>query len=132
MKKQIKKLKKTRKILLQSLYSIYLNKDTNINELIKYKNKNKINELFLEKVAQKIIKKNAILDLIIKINTNTHANIGIIEKIILKIAIFEIFFKKNIPNKITINEAIILTKTFCPQKSYKVINKSLDKIIKNL
>lgn len=130
MKKQIKKLNKTRKILLQNLYSLSLNKDANIKNLIKSKNKNKINENYLEKSIKDINKKNAILELIIKSNTNDIKNIGLIEKIILKIAIFEIFFKKNIPNKITINEAIILTKAFCSQKSHKIINKSLDQIIK--
>lgn len=130
MKKQIKKFKKTRKILLQNLYSIHLNDGNSIKELIKYKNKNKINENYLEKTTKEINKKNEILELILKTNIHNNQSMCIIEKIILKIAIFEIFFKKNIPNKITINEAIILAKTFCSQKSYKIINKSLDEIIK--
>lgn len=131
MKKHIKKLYKSRKILLQTLYSVTLNKENNITDLIKTKNKNKLNIYYLQNSINKIIEKNKILELIIHTHTQNYKNINLIEKLILKIAIFEIFFYKNIPPKVTVNESIILTKTFCSQKSHKIINKILDKIIKN-
>ncbi len=130
MKKHIKKLHKSRKLLLQSLYSLTFNKENNTQDIIKIKNKNKINLKYLDTSIKTIIKKNTILELIVKTYIKNN-NIGLIEKLILKIAIFEFFFNEKIPPKVIINESINLSKIFCNQKSHKMINKILDKIIKN-
>jgi N utilization substance protein B len=130
MKKHIKKLHKSRKLLLQSLYGLTLNKENNTQDLIRLKNKNKINLKYLDNSIKTIIKKNSILELIIKTYTQNY-NIDLIEKLILKIATFEFFFNRKIPPKVIINESINLSKIFCNQKSHKMINKILDKIIKN-
>lgn len=130
MKKQIKKLQKSRKILLQNLYSIKLNKENNTQNIINMKNENKINLNYIKNSIKNITKKDKILELIINTYIKKN-NIDLIEKLILKIAIFEFFFYKKIPPKVTINESILLAKTFCNQKSHKMINKILDKIIQN-
>lgn len=128
MKKHIKKLHKSRKILLQNLYSVTLNKENNTKNIIK--NENKINLNYIENAIKNITKRNKILELIIKTHIKKN-EMSLIEELILKIAIFEFFFYKNIPHKVIINESIILSKMFCNQKSHKMINKILDKIIQN-
>lgn len=50
-----------------------------------------------------------------------------IEKAILILAVYEIVHTKT-DKKIVINEAIIITKTYCPNDAYKYINGVLDKI----
>lgn len=55
--------------------------------------------------------------------------LGQVEKAVLRLAIFEILYCKEIPYKVIINEAIEITKIFCSEKSYKFINSVLDKMI---
>lgn len=51
-----------------------------------------------------------------------------VERAVLRIAIFELSKRRDIPYKVTINEAIELTKTFGCEESYKFINGVLDKV----
>lgn len=128
MKKIFKKENKIRKLLLQNLYSWEITqiKENNIN----YQNEKKINKDKLKIYLNKIIEKNEILNLIIKTYSNNIQNINLIDKIILKIAIFELLFKKYSQKKVIINESIELSKKFSNKKSYMIINKLIDKIIK--
>jgi len=48
--------------------------------------------------------------------------ISLIDKTILRIAIFELLYTENIPPKVAINEAVELGKTFGGQNSSKFIN----------
>lgn len=133
MKKLSKKKTKTRKILLQNLYSWEMtkNKNTYLNKDIQNINENKIDLIYLKYSLKNIIDKEKIIELIINTHIKTHSNINIIENIILKIAIFEIMFYKT-PKKVMINESILLSKQFCLKNSHTLINKLLDNIIKEL
>ncbi|MDD3225452.1 MAG: transcription antitermination factor NusB [Clostridium sp.] len=48
---------------------------------------------------------------------------------ILRIAVYEMFFEDDIPDKVSINEAIELTKVYSDQKSASFINGALGKIL---
>lgn len=48
---------------------------------------------------------------------------------ILRIAVYEIFFEDDIPEKVSINEAIELTKVYSDKKSASFINGALGKIL---
>lgn len=50
----------------------------------------------------------------------------------LRIAIFELYFSKNIPYKVAINEAIELAKEFGGEKSGKFVNGVLGTVVKTL
>ncbi|MDT9587222.1 MAG: transcription antitermination factor NusB [Candidatus Arsenophonus melophagi] len=52
-----------------------------------------------------------------------------VEKAVLRLAIFELFYRKDVPYKVAINEAIELAKVFGAEKSYKFINGALDTIV---
>lgn len=49
---------------------------------------------------------------------------------ILRLATYEILFEENIPNKVSINEAVELAKKYGEDKSPAFINAVLDKIVK--
>lgn len=70
-----------------------------------------------------------VLELDKKISIFFFAYLGQVEKAVLRLAIFEIFYCHEIPYKVVINEAIEITKIFCSEKSYKFINSILDKIV---
>lgn len=73
-------------------------------------------------------------DLIALINANLKEgwdfeSLKPIEQAILILAVYEIVHTKT-DKKIVINEAIIITKAYCPNDAYKYINGVLDKINK--
>lgn len=70
----------------------------------------------------------AVINLQLKINWRFES-LKAIEKAILILGSYEIIHT-NIDKKIVINEAIIITKTYCPNDAYKYINGVLDKINK--
>lgn len=54
--------------------------------------------------------------------------LGQIEKAVLRIALFELTKREDVPFKVVINEAVGLTKEFGAEESYKFINGVLDKV----
>ncbi|KFZ36064.1 transcription antiterminator NusB [Shewanella mangrovi] len=53
-----------------------------------------------------------------------------IEKAILRLAAFELTYRKDTPYKVVVNEAIELAKAFGADDSHKFVNGILDKLIK--
>lgn len=55
-----------------------------------------------------------------------------VELAILRLCTYEILFEKDIPERVSINEAIELTKKYCDDKSKNYINAVLDNIAKEV
>ncbi len=55
-----------------------------------------------------------------------------IELTILRISVYELLFRKDIPYKVVINEALELTKTFGSVEGYKFVNGVIDKVAKQV
>lgn len=51
---------------------------------------------------------------------------------ILRVSVCEILYMEDVPNKVAINEAIELTRTYSDEKSISFVNGVLDKIFKSL
>ncbi len=51
-----------------------------------------------------------------------------VEKAIVRLASFELIYRKDVPYKVAINEAIELAKTFGADDSHKFVNGVLDKL----
>lgn len=62
------------------------------------------------------------------LNERSLDELGIVEKAILRVAIYELLKREDVPYKVVINEAIDLTKTFGAEDSHKFINGVLDKV----
>ncbi len=56
------------------------------------------------------------------------SRLGQIEKAILRLALFELSKRIDVPYKVAINEAIDLAKTFGAEDSHKFVNGVLDKV----
>lgn len=52
-----------------------------------------------------------------------------VEKAILRLAAFELTFRKDVPYKVVINEAIELAKAFGAEDAHKFVNGILDKMV---
>jgi len=59
-------------------------------------------------------------------------NVDPVERAILRIGTYELEYRKDIPTKVVINEAIELAKTFGADHGYKFVNGVLDKVAKDL
>lgn len=121
-----------RSLALQGIYSwLFLNCDINHieNFLILNKNINKLDIIFLREILHGVPQREEILTFILEGCIDKYTNINIIEKIIINIALFEIFFVKKLSFNIIINEALNLSKKFCSKNSYMLINKILSIVV---
>ncbi|WP_217586669.1 transcription antitermination factor NusB [Lentibacillus saliphilus] len=59
----------------------------------------------------------------------TIERLALVEKTILRLAVFEILFLDDIPERVSVNEAVELAKTFGDDQSGKFVNGVLSKII---
>lgn len=64
--------------------------------------------------------------------SRTLDELGQIEKAILRVAVYELSKREDVPYKVVINEAIELAKTFGAEESHKFINGVLDKVVPRL
>ncbi len=55
-----------------------------------------------------------------------------VELAVLRIAVYELMFRHDVPYKVIINEALQITKTFGSQDGFKYVNGVLDTLAKNL
>ena len=64
--------------------------------------------------------------------SRTLNDLDMMELALLRMAMYELFQRKDIPYKVVINEAIELAKVFASEDSHKFINGVLDKAVVNL
>lgn len=129
--------RKGREIALQILYQIEI-ANVDLNEALDtYKSYLNINELkafsFAEELLKGIIKEKEFLDeIIIKYTKNWPIErLNINDKNILRIALYEFFFRPDIHPVVSINEAVELAKIYGTDESPSFINGILDRVYKN-
>jgi transcription antitermination factor NusB len=126
------KRQEQRERILQLLYAWEYNRegDGKIEDMIfPFRPQHKITD-FMQKMIDGIVANEPFLDEIInKYAVNWEAGkLYLIDKLILRIAIFEMFFVPETPRKVIINEALELAKGFSSEKSCSFINGILDQI----
>ena len=137
-----KKQKRAARCLsVQLLYSFELTKTSSINKLVENFFKNKDNDLdniiykkkeidYAKKLLKYTIKYSESIDQIIKEKlSNWDINrLAIIDKIILRMSISEMFFIEDVPKKVSMAEGIEISKEFSTKDSSSFINGILDAI----
>lgn len=90
---------------------------------------------FLRKIVEGVVNKLEFIDSIIRQSSRNwpFEHIPLMEKNILRIAIYEIYFqdKNEVPVKVAINEAIEIAKSFITEASAKFINGVLGTVYEN-
>ena len=128
---------KTRELVMIELYQMDIHNDYNFYPSIEKKIALKIHDGREIKYAMQIFKqftnnKEKIDELIVEFSENwTIDRIGKIDLAIIRLSITEMFFSKSVPESISVNEAINLSKKFSDEDSYKFINGLLGKIIRS-
>jgi N utilization substance protein B len=54
-----------------------------------------------------------------------------VERAILRIAVYEFIKRPDVPYRVVLNEAVVLTKKFCAEKSHTFVNAVLDKVARD-
>lgn len=131
--------KRSREIAMELLFGMTLSKNT-IGETIenfKEDYEMKLNTIDLEyiiKALEKVEENKEIIDKKIE-DALTNWKIDRISKVnlsILRLSIAEMLYLEDVPGRVSINEAIELTKKYSDEKSVSFINGVLDKVLKNL
>ncbi|AGK97671.1 transcription antitermination factor NusB [Clostridium pasteurianum] len=129
--------RKSREIAMKLLFEISIN-TKEVNEAIEtYKDNNEkledVDFQYIENILEGISKNTAFLDKIIEANSNNWklSRISKVNMSILKIAVYEIYFDDEIPEKVSANEAVNLAKKYSDEKSPAFINGVLGNIIKS-
>ncbi|QCI26085.1 transcription antitermination factor NusB [Buchnera aphidicola] len=118
--------KRTRKYVIQALYTWEISRSSISNIKKQYLEKINIQKIDIEyfnSVITNIINNYKELDILIKSCLHRKLQeIGQIEKAILRLSFYELYNRTDIPYKVSINESIELAKLFGTDNSYKFIN----------
>lgn len=129
--------RRARELTLHALYAIEMSKNPPeevTNDVIGRENDDVSTKLFAEQLFTRAINHIDELDEMIKhkaINWDFN-RIAIIDKLILRMAICELLYFDDIPPKVTIDEAIEISKTYSTVKSGQFINGILDSVLVEL
>lgn len=123
--------RKARARALQVLYSWEISKNNIIDsavQFLKERNKKKIDISYFYELIIGVTNECKHLDQLMKpYLSRSLKELGQIEKTILRISFYELYKRKDIPYKVSINEGIELAKLFGAEDSHKFINGVLDK-----
>ncbi|HTY11085.1 MAG TPA: transcription antitermination factor NusB [Bacteroidota bacterium] len=134
---QVYKRRIIRERVMQALYAFELSKDpiAHIMENIFAEIREHDDEYtFAEKLLKTTIEHQATIDGIIKKKASNwnFDRIALIDKLLLRMGICELFYCEDIPPKVTINETIEIAKHFSTEKSGQFINGILDSILHDM
>lgn len=124
MKKTYKKIFRTKIIILQGLYACHINKSyhDDLNKLFfENKNRNKIDCNYIVEYLTFFIKKDKCLNILFYKNVNNFFKISLLESLIIKMIIFDIFVYKFFALNIILSNALHLSNKFCSKTSYNLI-----------
>lgn len=116
---------------IQTLFQIEVSK-LEVDEAIEFALDGMDSDPFYEQlVFETLEKKNEIDELLIENLKNWRLDrLGNVERTILRMAAYELLYVETIPDKVTINEAVELAKSFADEEAAKLVNGVLGNIIK--
>ncbi|MDU5510269.1 transcription antitermination factor NusB [Enterococcus gilvus] len=91
--------------------------------------------IYLDELVGGVVEHQAELDTIIQKHLRSNWSIQRIAKmdlIILRIGIYEMLYNTQVPNRVVLNEAIELAKTFSDDQSRKFVNGILSNVMKEI
>lgn len=131
--------KRSREVAMELLFQISINKD-NVTELLENFQENtdydvkEIDMEYIQRILNGVVNNvedidNTIEKFLINWKLNRVSKINLA---ILRLCIYEMLYENDIPDKVSINEALELAKKYSEDKSVPFLNGVLDKIIKSM
>ena len=129
------KRKETREEAVKIAYSMDVNKDFNINNLTEYLEHFELEDMDVDYLYKTIIDMITNMEEIDKyiIDNSKDWKISRIAKVdlaVLRIALAEILYNETIPESVSINEAVEISKKFSNEDSHKFINGILGTVVR--
>ena len=126
----------SRVIVMQSLYELDFRDNADINEICKRNIAAYQEECDIEYIQKSLSGITNNMNKINKIISNAAPEwpieqIATVDRSILRVAIYELLFLKNIPPKVVINEAVEIAKIYGSETSSKFVNGVLGTLYKN-
>jgi len=126
-----------REKVVQALYAYELSGDTVdhvIRTILPPLEDNKPAHEFAKKLVAKTVEHRIDFDRVIrgKLNNWDFKRVALLDRIILRMAICELLYFREIPPKVSMNEAIELAKLFSTQRSGKFVNGVLDAVLNDV
>jgi len=126
---------RTRELVLQGLYALKYNEknpDDILEDVLKEEDLSKKNIEFARTLYMKVIENSQQADRVIaSLAENWELDrIALIDRIILQMALVELMYIPDVPEKVVLNEAIELAKTFSTNDSSAFVNGILDNYLK--
>jgi len=137
MKAKIGKRRQARENVLKILYQMEILGDELDTVLDRYWDTSPTFDDTIKKFANELVKgiaeKKNELDEVIKnkLKNWNFERVAIIDRNILRMGVYEIMFRDDIPDSVSINEAIEIAKKYGDQESSRFINGILDKVAKS-
>lgn len=128
----LKERKKARKCAMQALYQWHMS-DTNLTDLeMQFRTESDMKKVDLEyfsEMVHGVPKEKAKLDERIEAQLDRSIKtLTPVELTILRLGVYELIHRLDVPYKVVINEAVELTKVFGATDGHKFVNGVLDKI----
>ncbi|TFB23843.1 transcription antitermination factor NusB [Filobacillus milosensis] len=126
----MKERRHAREKAFQGLYQIDINKDVTLENL--YEAIDEDVDEYAKKIIKGVVEHRVEIDQAIddKLEKWSFSRIATVEKTVLRIAVYELMFEDEVPNKVAVNEAVELAKRFNEDQSGKFINGVLSKFMK--
>lgn len=124
--------RKARRLALQAIYQWQHNPSENIeSQFRKECNPKKVDVEYFSELVNGVINNTAKLDeQMLPFLDRPIKAINPVELAILRIAIYELVYRSEVPYKVIINEALEAAKVFGAEQGFKYINGILDKVVK--
>lgn len=128
------KRRKSRESALQYLYQRETVPEESQKGLAHFKNHfllNKEDDAFLDRVVEGVLAHAPEIDRLIEqyLENWSLDRIALIDRTLLRIAIFELLYCEDVPPRVTLNEAIDLAKQYGSENSGSFVNGVLDRIL---
>ncbi|RHX87034.1 transcription antitermination factor NusB [Leptospira stimsonii] len=126
----------SREIAVMALYQLELTKPP-LKDVLKFKWYDKKTEQeerdFAISIVNGVVKNQEQIDTLIKKYSKNwdFSRISVVNKAILRLSVYALLYTWEVPKKVTIDEAVELTKEFESEESARFVNGILDAILKN-
>ena len=122
-----------RQCVLKALFAYQFSKNDTIDQLVSENPELKDNNDFIQSLFDIVLENMKLTENIIKSHLENWEieRVALIDKILLKMGICEIYFIDDIPPKVTISEMVEIAKIYSTDESPVFINGILDAVFKN-
>lgn len=127
---------KARECALQAIYQWQYTQDSPTEIELQFHEEydlSKIDTIYFSELLQQIPRKILEIDQHIeKALDRPFHDLNPVELAVLRLAVYEMLYRQDVPYKVIINEALQITKTFGAQEGFKYVNGVLDTLAKQL